>query len=250
MQGTEFITQHEKMVHGLANRLRRELSLRGDLDDLIAFGFGGLLEARHRFDPGRGVRFQTFAYHRVRGAMLDGVRKMSQLPRRAHERLQAAAEATPTAAPTALDRAFTRMSAPQRRDGAPGALRRRESRGGSPQERKCHAAVAGASEPVAEAAGPRSGLLLRRPLHRRDGAGARHLQVVGQPSSHQRAPRAAGGAGRGLSESRPVSRNPCLPGRLRAQAATRLPSNCAILCALCGGCDVFGFRCGKNARSL
>jgi len=111
MQGTEFITQHEKMVHGLANRLRRELSLRGDLEDLIAFGFGGLLEARHRFDPGRGVRFQTFAYHRVRGAMLDGVRKMSQLPRRAHERLQAAAEPTPTAAPTALDRAFTRMGA-------------------------------------------------------------------------------------------------------------------------------------------
>ena len=110
MQGTEFISQHEKMVHGLANRLRRELSLRGDLDDLIAFGFGGLLEARRRFDPGRGVRFQTFAYHRVRGAMLDGVRKMSQLPRRAHERLEAAAETTPTAAPTALDKAFTRMS--------------------------------------------------------------------------------------------------------------------------------------------
>jgi len=111
MQGTEFIAQHERMVHGLANRLRRELSLRGDLDDLIAFGFGGLLEAQHRFDPSRGVRFQTFAYHRVRGAMLDGVRKMSQLPRRAHERFQAAAETTPTAAPTALDKAFTRMTA-------------------------------------------------------------------------------------------------------------------------------------------
>jgi len=111
MQGTEFIAQHERMVHGLANRLRRELSLRGDLDDLIAFGFGGLLEAQHRFDPNRGVRFQTFAYHRVRGAMLDGVRKMSQLPRRAHERFQAAAETTPTAAPTALDKAFTRMTA-------------------------------------------------------------------------------------------------------------------------------------------
>lgn len=110
MHGAEFITEHEKMVHGLAHRLRRELSLRGDLDDLIAFGFGGLLEARHRFDPARGVRFQTFAYHRVRGAMLDGVRKMSQLPRRAHERLRAASDTTPTAAPTALDNAFTRMS--------------------------------------------------------------------------------------------------------------------------------------------
>jgi len=111
MRGTELIVRHEKMVHGLANRLRRELSLRGDLDDLIAFGFSGLLEAQQRFDPGRGVRFQTFAYHRVRGAMLDGVRKMADLPRRAHERLQASADVTPTAAPTALDRAFTRMSA-------------------------------------------------------------------------------------------------------------------------------------------
>ncbi|NNE19292.1 MAG: sigma-70 family RNA polymerase sigma factor [Myxococcales bacterium] len=111
MQGTELIAQHEKMVRGLAFRLRRELSLRGELDDLIAFGFGGLLEAHRRFDPGRGVRFQTFAYHRVRGAMLDGVRKMSDLPRRAHERLQAPADVTPTAFPTALDQAFTRMSA-------------------------------------------------------------------------------------------------------------------------------------------
>ena len=110
MQGAEFITRHEKMVHGLAHRLRRELSLSGDLDDLIAFGFGGLLEARHRFDPARGVQFQTFAYHRVRGAMLDGVRKMSQLPRRAHERIETSRRGTPTAAPTDLDKAFTRMS--------------------------------------------------------------------------------------------------------------------------------------------
>ena len=111
MQGTELIAEHEKMVHGLASRLRRELSLRGDLDDLIAFGFGGLLEAQQRFDPGRGVRFKTFAYHRVRGAMLDGVRKMADLPRRAHERLQASAGVTPTAGPTALDTAFARMGA-------------------------------------------------------------------------------------------------------------------------------------------
>ena len=110
-----FITQHEKMVHGLAARLRRELSLHGELDDLVAFGFGGLLEARQRFDPARGVRFQTFAYHRVRGAMLDGVRKMAYLPRRAHERLRESAETPPTArpraAPTPLDKVFARVSA-------------------------------------------------------------------------------------------------------------------------------------------
>jgi RNA polymerase sigma factor for flagellar operon FliA len=111
MQGSEFIAAHEKMVHGLAHRLRRELSLSGELEDLIAFGFGGLLEAHHRFDPGRGVQFQTFAYHRVRGAMLDGVRKMAQLPRRAHERLQASSEKVPTAVPGAFDRVFMQMSA-------------------------------------------------------------------------------------------------------------------------------------------
>lgn len=111
MESTELISQHRKMVHGLANRLRRELSLRGEIDDLIAFGFGGLLEAQRRFDPERGVRFQTFAYYRVRGAMLDGVRKMAGMPRRAHERLQESTDVTPTAAPTGLDRAFTRMSA-------------------------------------------------------------------------------------------------------------------------------------------
>ena len=111
MHGSEFIAAHEKMVHSLAHRLRRELSLSGELDDLIAFGFGGLLEAHHRFDPDRGVQFQTFAYHRVRGAMLDGVRKMAHLPRRAHERLQASSERVPTAAPAGFDRVFMQMSA-------------------------------------------------------------------------------------------------------------------------------------------
>ncbi|MGD8316698.1 MAG: sigma-70 family RNA polymerase sigma factor [Myxococcales bacterium] len=111
MDGSELVARHSNMVFRLARRLRRELCLRGELDDLIAFGFGGLLEAQDRFDPGRGIRFQTFAYHRVRGAMLDGVRKMSLLPRRAHERWRAEREACPTAAPSELDKAFTRLSA-------------------------------------------------------------------------------------------------------------------------------------------
>lgn len=111
--GAAFIAKHEKMVEGLACRIRRELSLQGDLDDLMAFGYGGLLEARRRFDATRGVRFQTFAYHRVRGAILDGVRKMAYLPRRAHERVRQEAEVEPTAAPApvALDRVFARVSA-------------------------------------------------------------------------------------------------------------------------------------------
>ncbi len=110
MPGEELIVEHRKMVVGLAMRLRRELCLRGDVEDLIAFGFGGLLEAEHHYDPTRGVRFQTFAYHRVRGAMLDGVRKMAALPRRAHERFKAE-QTTTTAAPSSLDKAFARIRA-------------------------------------------------------------------------------------------------------------------------------------------
>lgn len=111
MAGEELITRHGNMVRGLASRLRKELSLCGELDDLVAFGFGGLLEAEERFDPSRGVRFQTYAYHRVRGAMLDGVRKMAELPRRAHARRQTESERAPTAAPTSLDKAFARIRA-------------------------------------------------------------------------------------------------------------------------------------------
>lgn len=111
MSGEELIAQHRAMVVGLAGRLRRELSLPGGLDDLIAFGFGGLLEAERRFDPARGVRFQAFAYYRVRGAMLDGVRQMATFPRRFHERMKAETPSEITAAPTPIDRTFARISA-------------------------------------------------------------------------------------------------------------------------------------------
>lgn len=111
MPGEELIVQHRAMVVGLAGRLRRELSLPGELDDLIAFGFGGLLEAQRRYDPSRGVRFSTFAYHRVRGAMLDGVRSMAAMPRRAHERSRVEGEPMLTAIPSSTDKAFARISA-------------------------------------------------------------------------------------------------------------------------------------------
>jgi len=99
------------MVRALAVRLRRELSLAGDFDDLVAYGFSGLLEAARKFDESRGVRFKTYAYHRVRGAMLDGVRKMAPLSKRAADDVRARESVDVTAAPTSLERAFTRISA-------------------------------------------------------------------------------------------------------------------------------------------
>lgn len=85
-----FVAEHAALVRKIAHRVRAELDLTCDLEDLIGFGQAGLLEARQRFDPSRGVQFTTFAHYRVRGAILDGVRKMAYLPRRAHEKRRAA----------------------------------------------------------------------------------------------------------------------------------------------------------------
>lgn len=81
----EFVKEFEGFVRGIATRVKNELDLTCDADDLVAWGFQGLLEARSRFDASRGVQFNTFAYYRVRGAVIDGVRKMAYLSRRAHQ---------------------------------------------------------------------------------------------------------------------------------------------------------------------
>jgi RNA polymerase sigma factor FliA len=85
-----FVKEHASFVRKIALRVRAELDLNCDVDDLIAFGFHGLVEARGRFDPSRGVQFNTFAHYRVRGAILDGVRKMAYLPRSIHHKRKAA----------------------------------------------------------------------------------------------------------------------------------------------------------------
>jgi RNA polymerase sigma factor for flagellar operon FliA len=80
---------HLELVDVVARQLVRELGRSVEFDDLRAMGHQGLLEAARRFDEGRGVSFRRFANYRVRGAMLDGVRKSAPLPRRAHERVRA-----------------------------------------------------------------------------------------------------------------------------------------------------------------
>jgi RNA polymerase sigma factor for flagellar operon FliA len=80
---------HLDLVDLIARQLVRELGRSAELDDLRSMGHQGLLEAARRFDEGRGVTFRRFANYRVRGAMLDGVRKSAPLPRRAYARIRA-----------------------------------------------------------------------------------------------------------------------------------------------------------------
>lgn len=86
----DFVKDFRRLVEDNARRLQRQMGLTCDLEDLVAFGFAGLLEARQRFDHSLGVPFAMFASKRIRGAIIDGVRRMAYVPRRAYARLKAA----------------------------------------------------------------------------------------------------------------------------------------------------------------
>jgi RNA polymerase sigma factor for flagellar operon FliA len=60
-----------------------------ELDELVALANAGLAEAAARYDPERGAAFATFAWYRVQGSIVDGLRKSSNLPRRTWAKLVA-----------------------------------------------------------------------------------------------------------------------------------------------------------------
>lgn len=89
------IAELEGLVHSVAGRVRRRFQLDVDRDDLVQLGMLGLCEAADRYDPDSGVALSTFAYTRIRGAILDGVGRMTGVKRgqvRRARRLAAANE--------------------------------------------------------------------------------------------------------------------------------------------------------------
>jgi len=60
-----------------------------EFEELVALGNAGLAEAATRFDPDRGASFSTFAWYRVQGSIVDGLRKSSNLPRHVWAKLVA-----------------------------------------------------------------------------------------------------------------------------------------------------------------
>jgi len=73
----QLIQECQGLVRSLALQIKGKIPPSIDLEDLISYGQIGLAEAARDFDPDRGFRFSTFAYYRVRGAIYDGVSKMS-----------------------------------------------------------------------------------------------------------------------------------------------------------------------------
>jgi RNA polymerase sigma factor for flagellar operon FliA len=83
------VEQHLSLVQGIAAKLKRTLGRSIEFEDLVAYGTKGLLEAAERFDPTQGASFSTFAYYRVRGSMLDGLRTMGWYSRADYARYRA-----------------------------------------------------------------------------------------------------------------------------------------------------------------
>ncbi len=81
------VEPHLPLVGAIARAMGRRLPPTVEVDDLINDGVLGLMEALRRYDPQRRVGFTTYAGHRIRGAILDGLRRRDPLPR-AYRRLQ------------------------------------------------------------------------------------------------------------------------------------------------------------------
>jgi RNA polymerase sigma factor for flagellar operon FliA len=76
----ELLAEHISLVHHVSRQIHRRVSSDIELDELISAGTMGLIEALDRFDPSRGLAFSTFAVPRVRGAILDELRRIDHVP--------------------------------------------------------------------------------------------------------------------------------------------------------------------------
>jgi RNA polymerase sigma factor for flagellar operon FliA len=76
----DLILGHLPLVKHVIGRLLGELPPGADAENLESAGVLGLVEAASKFDPGRNAQFKTFAYLRIRGAIVDELRRNSPLP--------------------------------------------------------------------------------------------------------------------------------------------------------------------------
>ena len=78
------VEQYAPLVKKIAHHLLARLPASVQLDDLLQAGMMGLLEASSKFDGNKGAKFETFAGIRIRGSMLDEIRRGDWVPRSVH----------------------------------------------------------------------------------------------------------------------------------------------------------------------
>jgi RNA polymerase sigma factor FliA len=82
------VMRYSPLVKYVAGRIRSGLPATVDMADLLSDGVIGLMDAIEKFEPGRGLQFQTYAVPRIRGAILDGLRAGDWVPRGVRSRIR------------------------------------------------------------------------------------------------------------------------------------------------------------------
>ena len=79
----KLIEEHMEMAGAIASECLTKYNLASLLpyDDLLAYARAGLVEAAHKYDPGAGVHFRSYSWSRIKGAVLDGIRRNSRYSR-------------------------------------------------------------------------------------------------------------------------------------------------------------------------
>lgn len=77
----KLILHYAPMVKFVAGRISRGLPSSVDQADLISYGIFGLIDAINKFEPGRAIKFETYAISRIRGSIIDELRSLDWVPR-------------------------------------------------------------------------------------------------------------------------------------------------------------------------
>lgn len=89
----KLITEYAPLVKVVAGRLSMYLGYNVEYEDLVSYGIFGLIDAIDKFDPGKDVKFETYASLRIRGSILDQIRKMDWIPRTVRQKQKKIEEA-------------------------------------------------------------------------------------------------------------------------------------------------------------
>ena len=84
----KWILDHMPLVKHIVNKVMLHARGKAELEDLISAGTVGLVKAARSFDPTREVEFKTYAYIRIRGAVIDELRRNSFVPSNVHQELR------------------------------------------------------------------------------------------------------------------------------------------------------------------
>ena len=82
----KIILEYAPLVKLVAGRLSMYLGYNVEYEDLVSYGIFGLIDAIDKYDYTKAVKFETYASLRIRGAILDQIRKMDWIPRTIRQR--------------------------------------------------------------------------------------------------------------------------------------------------------------------